>query len=53
MGARKQLDATLTPTLHDAPQAFDIPRRDTIAAQNTQVSKRRLELVAPAWYQAW
>jgi len=49
----EQLDAALTPTLHDAPQSFDSPRRDTITAQNTQVSKRLLELVAPAWYQAW
>jgi len=48
-----QLDTALTPTLHDAPQSFDIPRRDTINSQNTQVSKRLLELVAPAWYQAW
>ncbi|NBC01367.1 MAG: acetoin utilization protein AcuC [Bacteroidetes bacterium] len=49
----EQLGAALTPTLHDAPQSFDSPRRDTIASQNTQVSKRLLELVAPAWYQAW
>ncbi len=45
-----RLDASLTPTLHDAPQDFDVPRHDTIAKQNRRVSKRLMELIAPLWY---
>ena len=45
------LDATLTSTLHDAPdRTFDVPRRATIEQQNEQVSKRVLEILAPLWY---
>ncbi len=49
----EKLGTDLTPTLHDAPRTFDIPRSKTIFSQNEQVSKRLLELVATAWYQAW
>ena len=45
-----QLDEALSPTLHDAPRTFDIPRRDAITQQNRRVSKRLLETVAPIWY---
>lgn len=46
-----EMDATLTPTLHDAPgRTFDVPRRATIEQQNEQVSKRVLEILAPLWY---
>jgi acetoin utilization protein AcuC len=43
-------EAALTPTLHDEPRTFDIERRDSIEAQNRQVSKRALERIAPLWY---
>jgi acetoin utilization protein AcuC len=43
-------EAALTPTLHDAPRTFDIERRDSIDAQNRQISKRALERIAPLWY---
>ncbi len=45
-----RLDTPLTPTLHDAPRTFDIPRAEAIAEQNGTVSKRLLETLAPIWY---
>jgi len=46
----ERLDAPITPTLHDGPQDFDIPRHDTIVEQNRRVSKRLMEMIAPIWY---
>jgi acetoin utilization protein AcuC len=45
-----RLNTSLTPTLHDAPQDFDVPRHDTIVEQNRRVSKRLMEMIAPLWY---
>lgn len=45
-----RLNESLTPTLHDAPQTFDVPRHDTIVEQNRRVSKRLMEMIAPLWY---
>ena len=45
-----RIDAPLTPTLHDPPKTFDVPRLDTVRQQNERVSKRVLELLAPHWY---
>ena len=46
----KRLGEPLSSTLHDAPQTFDVPRRDTIIEQNRRVSKRLMEMIAPLWY---
>ena len=46
----ERLGEPITPTLHDAPQTFDVPRRDTIEEQNRRVSKRLMEMIAPIWY---
>jgi len=40
----------LTPTLHDPPKTFDVPRRDRVVEQNERISKRVLEMAAPKWY---
>ncbi len=40
----------LTPTLHDPPQTFEVPRHDSVVEQNKRVSKRVLEMAAPKWY---
>jgi acetoin utilization protein AcuC len=45
-----RLGESLTPTLHDPPQTFDVPRHDTIVEQNRRVSKRLMEMIAPLWY---
>lgn len=44
------VDTSLTPTVHDDEQSFDIPRRSAINEQNRQTSKQVLELLAPHWY---
>jgi acetoin utilization protein AcuC len=45
-----RLGEPLSSTLHDPPQAFDVPRHDTIVEQNRRVSKRLMEMIAPLWY---
>ncbi len=45
-----RLDASLTPTLHDPPMTFSIPRRALIEQENRQTVTALMEQCAPLWY---
>ena len=46
----QRLGTALTPTLHDVPPEFSIPRRAQIEEENRRTSKAVLEVLAPCWY---
>lgn len=46
----QRLETPLTPTLHDPPMTFSLPRRAAIEAENRQTTTALLERLAPIWY---